>query len=337
MSERTPLNLMTSDAGGRHAGELLRRAREAQGLTLDHLASQIKVSSIKLEALEQGRYDSLGDSNFTRALAMTVCRTLRIDATEVMACLPAARLHALSQSKSSINEPFRDRDSVPALFDRGHRLNLKTLLTSKWLAPLILLGAAALIYALPESIEWPSWSRDLGVKVEPTPSPVDEDAALQPSSMQVAADQAEKLDSAEAASAASASAISATPGTPSLDVGTDLTAASVASSSAMAASGVTSAIVAPSIPAPVSATTPVLGVAPVRIVVNENSWIEVVDGLGVKVFSRIALAGEALELQGQPPFKLRIGNAAAVQVSFKGQPVSLGDFTRNNTARVELK
>ena len=337
MSERTPLNLMTSDAGGRHAGELLRRAREAQGLTLDHLASQIKVSSIKLEALEQGRYDSLGDSNFTRALAMTVCRTLRIDATEVMACLPAARLHALSQSKSSINEPFRDRDSVPALFDRGHRLNLKTLLTSKWLAPLILLGAAAIIYALPESIEWPSWSRDLGAKVEPTPSPVDEDAALQPSSMQVAADQAEQLDAAEAASAAGASATSGTSGTASLDVGTDLTTASVASSSAMAASGVTSAIVAPSIPAPVSATTPVLGVAPVRIVVNENSWIEVVDGLGVKVFSRIALAGEALELQGQPPFKLRIGNAAAVQVSFKGQPVSLGDFTRNNTARVELK
>ena len=337
MSERTPLNLMTSDAGGRHAGELLRRAREAQGLTLDHLASQIKVSSIKLEALEQGRYDSLGDSNFTRALAMTVCRTLRIDATEVMACLPAARLHALSQPKSSINEPFRDRDSVPALFDRGHRLNLKTLLTSKWLAPLILLGAAAIIYALPESIEWPSWSRDLGAKVEPTPSPVDEDAALQPSSMQVAADQAEQLDSAEAASAASASATSGTSGTASLDVGTDLTTASVASSSAMAASGVTSAIVAPSIPAPVLATTPVLGVAPVRIVVNENSWIEVVDGLGVKVFSRIALAGEALELQGQPPFKLRIGNAAAVQVSFKGQPVSLGDFTRNNTARVELK
>lgn len=334
MSERNPLNLMTSDAGGRHAGELLRRAREAQGLTLDHLASQIKVSSIKLEALEQGRYDSLGDSNFTRALAMTVCRTLRIDATEVMACLPAARLHALSQPKSSINEPFRDRDSVPALFDRGHRLNLKTLLTSKWLAPLILLGAAAIIYALPESIEWPSWSRDLGAKVEPTPSPVDEDAALQPSSMQVAADQAEQLDSAAAASAASASATS---GTASLDVGTDLTAASVASSSAMAASGVTSAIVAPSIPAPVSATTPVLGIAPVRIVVNENSWIEVVDGLGVKVFSRIALAGEALELQGQPPFKLRIGNAAAVQLSFKGQPVSLSDFTRNNTARVELK
>lgn len=334
MSERTPLNLMTSDAGGRHAGELLRRAREAQGLTLDHLASQIKVSPIKLEALEQGRYDSLGDSNFTRALAMTVCRTLRIDATEVMACLPAARLHALSQPKSSINEPFRDRDSVPALFDRGHRLNLKTLLTSKWLAPLILLGAAAIIYALPESIEWPSWSRDLGAKVEPTPSPVDEDAALQPSSMQVAADQAEQLDSAEAASAASASATSATA---SLDVGTDLTTASVTSSSAVAASGVMSAIVAPSIPAPVSATTPVLGIAPVRIVVNENSWIEVVDGLGVKVFSRIALAGEALELQGQPPFKLRIGNAAAVQVSFKGQPVSLGDFTRNNTARVELK
>ena len=89
MTDSAPLNLVMPDAGARHAGELLRRAREAQGLTLDHLATQIKVSPLKLEALEQGRYDSLGDSNFTRALAMTVCRTLRIDATEILSGLPA--------------------------------------------------------------------------------------------------------------------------------------------------------------------------------------------------------------------------------------------------------
>jgi hypothetical protein len=34
---------------------------------------------------------------------------------------------------------------------------------------------------------------------------------------------------------------------------------------------------------------------------------------------------------------LRIGNVSGVQVSFRGQPVSLTDVTRNNTARVELK
>ena len=160
MTDSAPLNLVMPDAGARHAGELLRRAREAQGLTLDHLATQIKVSPLKLEALEQGRYDSLGDSNFTRALAMTVCRTLRIDATEILSGLPAARLHSLNQGKSPINAPFRDHGSVPALFDRGHRLNLKVLLAPQWLVPLGLLVAAAIIYALPDRLAWPSWMGD---------------------------------------------------------------------------------------------------------------------------------------------------------------------------------
>ena len=57
MTDSAPLNLVMPDAGARHAGELLRRAREAQGLTLDHLATQIKVSPLKLEALEQAGHE----------------------------------------------------------------------------------------------------------------------------------------------------------------------------------------------------------------------------------------------------------------------------------------
>ena len=90
-------------------------------------------------------------------------------------------------------------------------------------------------------------------------------------------------------------------------------------------------------PSAVAVAAPTVGVAPVRMVLTDNSWIEVVDASGSKLFSRIARAGEAVELQGLAPFRLRIGNASAVQVSFKGQPVPLTDVTRNNTARVELK
>lgn len=332
MTDRASLNLVAPDAGARHAGELLRRAREAQGLTLDHLASQIKVSPLKLEALEQGRYDSLGDSNFTRALAMTVCRTLRIDATEILAGLPAARLHALNQGKSPINEPFRDHGSVPALFDRGHRLNLKALLAPQWLVPLVFLAAAAVIYALPDTMTWPSWFGNSVASIEAPMASSEEDVALAPSSMQVAVDPAVPLAPLDAASA----------------VGL-VEPASVALASAVAPAGIAASDVVASVPAvtvpvavlpspaPASVAAPAVGAASVRIALTETSWIEVVDASGSKLFSRIARAGEALELQGQAPFRLRIGNVSGVQVSFRGQPVSLTDVTRNNTARVELK
>ncbi|MDX9842384.1 MAG: helix-turn-helix domain-containing protein [Aquabacterium sp.] len=334
MTERAPLNLVTPDAGARHAGELLRRAREAQGLTLDHLASQIKVSPLKLEALEQGRYDSLGDSNFTRALALTVCRTLRIDATEILADLPAAQLHSLNQGKSAINAPFRDHGSVPTLFDRGHRLNLRALLAPKWLVPLVLLAAAAIIYALPERLEWPAWLGELNAEVETQLASSEDDPALPPSSMQVAPDPAVPVALPEVASAVGV----ADPRSLALDsvVAAASTVASAAANEGGAAVATQPAAVLTS-PAPSALPTPSLVAAPVKMVLTDQSWIEVVDATGAKLFSRIARAGETLELQGQAPFRLRIGNASAVQVSFKGQPVPLTDITRNNTARVELK
>lgn len=329
MTDSMTPNLVTADVGGAHAGDLLRRAREAQGLTLDQLANQIKVSPQKLEALEQGLYERLGDSNFTRALAMTVCRTLRIDASEILAGLPAARLHALSQEKPAINAPFRDHRSVPALFDRGHRLNLRALLAPKWSAPLALLAAAAVIYALPDTIEWPTWLGSAsGSSAETSLASTEGEASSQPSSIQVAADLPVVTAVPEAASAATAIQAS--------DAVTTVTASSPAVPGSAPASEADAPVPAIN-PTPLPPAGAAATVSPVRIVLTDNSWLEVVDGSGAKLFSRIAKAGEALELQGQAPFKVRIGNASAVQVSYKGQPVSLTDITRNNTARVELK
>jgi cytoskeleton protein RodZ len=48
------------------------------------LAVSLKVPVKKLEALEQNRFDLLPDSVFVRALASSVCRTLKLDAAAVL-------------------------------------------------------------------------------------------------------------------------------------------------------------------------------------------------------------------------------------------------------------
>ena len=73
---------------------MLRAAREKRGLHIAALAASIKVSPRKLEALETDRYDELPDLTFTRALAQTVCRALKIDAEPVLAKLPHVGRHA---------------------------------------------------------------------------------------------------------------------------------------------------------------------------------------------------------------------------------------------------
>ena len=68
------------------AGRLLREAREKQGLHIAALAAAIKVAPKKLELLESDRFDALPDATFTRALAQTVCRALKIDPAPVLRC-----------------------------------------------------------------------------------------------------------------------------------------------------------------------------------------------------------------------------------------------------------
>ena len=89
------------------AGMLLRHAREAAGLHVDTLAANLKVPVRKLEALEEDRYDLLPDAVFARALASSVCRTLKVDAQPVLERLPQSVQPRLKPDGPVINAPFR--------------------------------------------------------------------------------------------------------------------------------------------------------------------------------------------------------------------------------------
>lgn len=128
----------------RTAGGMLREARLAQGLHIAALSASIKVAQRKLEALEADRLDELPDATFTRALAQTVCRALKIDAAPVLALLPAPAGHRLEQVSQGINEPFRDRPG------RREPSDFSVLASPAVWGPVLLLIAAAVVYLLPQ-------------------------------------------------------------------------------------------------------------------------------------------------------------------------------------------
>ncbi len=126
---------------GESPGTLLRNARQQQGLELDALAAAIKVRPDKLAALEADHYEQLPDMAFTRALAKTLCRTLKIDAEPVLAGLPSSLDGArLEQVAIGLNTPFRDRPGRREARDWGP---LKR--PVMWAVLLLLLGAAAIV------------------------------------------------------------------------------------------------------------------------------------------------------------------------------------------------
>jgi cytoskeleton protein RodZ len=98
---------------GLSPGAMLRHAREASGLHAATLAISLKVPLRKLEALEGDRFDELPDAVFVRALAASVCRTLKIDPAPVLQLLPATMGPRLAASEGGINAPFRSpRDAA---------------------------------------------------------------------------------------------------------------------------------------------------------------------------------------------------------------------------------
>ena len=89
------------------AGGLLKEARQAAGMHIAALAVALKVPVSKLEALEADNYAVLPDTVFVRALASSVCRTLKIDAAPILALLPQSQSPRLSVDSAGINAPVK--------------------------------------------------------------------------------------------------------------------------------------------------------------------------------------------------------------------------------------
>ena len=281
------------------AGALLRRARQAQGLHIAALSASIKVAQRKLESLEADRFDELPDATFTRALAQTMCRSLKIDSAPVLALLPPAVGNRLGD-KGDINAPFRERPG------RGETQDWSRLAASPavWGPALLLLGAV-LVYFLPA---------DFLTRVQRIGS----DAAVLP------APAASALSAVSAAAAASA-------------VEPAAAMAPLAAASASVTGDVGTAASAPSNTLVTLQSTPAAAAGPLELRATAESWIEVQDATAKLLISRNVLAGETVQLDGAMPLKLKIGNAAGTNLVFRGQPVSLAPYTRDNVARLELK
>lgn len=290
------------------AGALLRAARERRGLHIAALAAAIKVAPRKLDALENDRWHELPDANFTRALAQTVCRSLKIDARPVLDLLPPAEAAALESRAGSLNEPFREHGGRD---DGGWAAQAVRPMV---VAAALLMAAAIAVYLAPAA--W--WSSD---KV-PVAAPAPASAAPAAASAPAAAASAGAAEPAPAAAPAAASA--------------DMQASAAAAPARMSAPmpSVAAAGLAPAA-AVASAAAPAGGALMLRA--SAASWMDVRDARGRVLLSRTLQPGEVVGLDGEAPLRLVVGNAASTEVVFRGQPVPLGPHTRDTVARLELK
>jgi len=317
-----PADAPTPEPAARSAGALLKAAREREGLHLAVLAATIKVSPAKLEALERDRYDQLPNATFTRALAQSVCRSLKIDPRPVLSLLPQVDNVPLEGAMGKLNTPFQERPSR-TIDGHGHGL--------AWASkPMFLAGGLLLLAAVAVALLPPDFVDSLKTRA----GAVGTDAPAAPaSSVAVVALTVPPTP-------ASSPAVVASPQPAPVPAAASAPLAVPAAALPASAVPVPRADLPPAVAPASSAAAPVPAPAPKGLLQMEASaatWIEVLGAQGQPLFSRVLQPGEAVGVDGPAPLRLRIGNVQGTALTFRGQAVDLAPYTRDNVARLELR
>ena len=67
-----------------------------------------------------------------------------------------------------------------------------------------------------------------------------------------------------------------------------------------------------------------------------DSWTEVKDAEGVKLYSKLATEGQTIRLGGRPPFSVVLGNAPRVAVFYNGRLLDITPWSRGGVARFKV-
>ena len=167
MTDTEPTPLTTT------AGDILRDYRLDQKVSLIDLANVLRVSVIKLEALENNAWDQLHDAMFVRSLSLAVCRQLQTDAAPVLSLLPAHDHSKLGEkNEKGLNSPL----SRPSLLPQSTFDNLTVFFTPMRWAALGLFILALVLAVWPEVQHWIVYKDNpdaVGVSVTPVVLPAD--------------------------------------------------------------------------------------------------------------------------------------------------------------------
>jgi len=313
-------------------GEILARAREAQGLTLDDVAHQLKFGVRQLEALEQSRFENLPGSTFARGMVRSYARLLKLDADALL-----ARVEGKFEVPHTDQLATRYREPVP--FSGGSR---RSTIAYAALSVLILLVVAAVLFGWQQErsgstrMSFVPAARTALEPPKPSPEP---SPAAAPAAPVSARESAAPATATELAPAKQAPSEKPAPAPASGEAAPSAPTAEASPGPAAAASP--AAGTAEASPASPESAAPAAAPPPAtdHIVLNfdAESWVEIRDGTGRVLMSQLNPAGSEKEVQGIPPFSVVIGNAQHVRLTYDDKPFDLTPHIRVEVARFTLK
>lgn len=285
-------------------GGALKAARQQRGATVQDVADILNLTTRVVEDLEAEAWENLPGPAFTRGYLRAYAKLLELDSVALT---------------SAYNEQIGDAEGVPLPSRLGRSESRLTEIVQKQPGAVLSASVAAVIVVVALVI-WLVW---------PDESPQTDDALRQAPPVSTRAPAAPRPPPTIQESASPAPTVVAAPEeTPEEPPET------------VAAPPATQPVSAPEaepVAAPVESEPGVI-VGEDRLVFRfkEDCWVEVRDADGRNVHSDLERSGDVLELRGTAPFRITLGYAPGVELSFNGEPVALAPHTRNNVASLVL-
>lgn len=296
-------------------GRMLAATREARGVSIDDVAMRMKFAPRQIEALEADQYDQLPGIAIVRGMVRNYARLLEIDPAPLIAELDQRmRTGPITVRPADMHVPIKE----------GRKEGRMMLILS--LVAVIALGAFALDWYVrdhrtiqPAQLE-PDATEEAVEQLDDNVRPLE----VQPGSNADAAASAAKVSASAAPIVPAAHVVEPEPVAAAMNVTPVIAQEPVA----VASQEDDDEVVARSAPASSDKD--------LQLRFSEEVWVEVKDARDRLLAARLARAGSQLALDGEAPFSLVLGNADAVQVTYKGEPVAIPP-TRSGVARLTLE
>jgi cytoskeleton protein RodZ len=282
-------------------GTYLKSAREAKNLDVDDICSYLRLSRRQVLALENDDFLALPEATITRGFIRNYARMLELDAEPL---LEAYRNFTASEQPRPISIQS-ENIRIPGNDKRPWVLYVFASVL------IVLLVTAWVVYV--DYMPKPS------AEVQYVPSETEVEAAVS------------NVESIPAPFAAPDSA----PNEPlAADTSLPTDAAAPADSST---DGSTAAPATDVEPVTTQPTAILPGMAVVKLLATERSWVSITDRNNKNIFDKIMIAGIEESVQGEPPLQVVIGNAPSTTLVFNNKTIDLVSVTHDRVARLKLE
>lgn len=304
-------------------GQLLRAERERRELTLEDIVTQSRMSMETVKALEEDRDPPQNAWVYVRGYYRKYARVLGLPEEEIL------QAHELLTGGAPSPEPVSAEWAPQDVSPSSGIPKFILVLVAGIVFGGIIWWAMPMITGKSEKRQQPveeASAADSGapeVSVTRVVSPTPQTATRQPAG-------ATQTGSNEAGVVAEEPETGVSRAT---DPAEDEVGAQAADTPESAAAGMPERQAAAAEPAATPPTGPALALQ-----FSERSWVNVVDATGKKLLDGIVGADSRRELFGKPPFKVFLGYAPGVKVSYDGRLINTEQYTTSsNTARFTVE